>query len=299
MNRIPEQGRQGGRGRAAKPGGPPAKAAPAPLLRRFFAPPVAVGDELEIAGVGVREWMPPGVVDRRHGTGDWLMMVFHHAVTVGVEGGRQEAPPGTLMIWSPGMAQFYGCAQGGPEGGTWLHSWIHAQGPGLERLVRGEELPCGRPLAGVDPAWIERAALDVHQEVAAHAVPDAVIVGNCLHTFLRQARRARIPAGRAAPPALIAVRRHIEEHFAEPFSLAELARRAGLSPNHFCSAFRRHFAVAPIDHLIRLRLERARELLRDRSLSIAAVARAVGYADAHYFAKLCRRRLGCAPSALR
>jgi len=266
---------------------------PAPLLRRFFAPPVAAGDDIEIVGVGVREWMHPGMVDRRRGTGDWLWMAFHHAVTVRVDGTETAAPAGTLMLWPPGMAQCYGSRTG-----PWLHSWLHAQGPLLDQLVREEGLPVGQPLR-CDPAWIERAVHDAHQEVSTHAQPDAVIVGGGLRILLRQVRRAQAPEGRAAPPALLAVRRHIEEHFAESFALDELAARAGLSPNHFCTAFRKHFAVAPIDLLIRLRLERARELLRDRSLPIAAIAHAVGYDDAHYFAKLCRRRLGCPPSALR
>jgi iron complex transport system substrate-binding protein len=101
------------------------------------------------------------------------------------------------------------------------------------------------------------------------------------------------------PPALLAVRRHLEAHLAEPAALADLARRAEMSPNHFCTAFRRHFGVAPIDFLIRLRLDQARVLLRNRNMSVQEVAAAVGYPDAHYFAKLCRRRLGCPPSALR
>lgn len=273
---------------------PTATELPRPVQKLFLSSPVFDSGRLGIEGVGVREWMRPGFVDRPQGTGDWLLMVFHQPVTVGVAGRRQAVAGRTLMVWRPDQGHFYGAL-----GQPWLHSWIHASGEAVGQLVTACGLPCGKPIADCDPTWLERACLDLHQEIAAHAQPDPVIAENALHTFLRQVARTLRPAEAAVPPALLAVRRHLETHLAEPTSLAGLARLAGLSPNHFCGEFRRHFTVAPIDYLIRLRLDQARLLLRDRNLSIAQVAAAVGYADAHYFARLFRRRFGCPPRALR
>jgi AraC-like DNA-binding protein len=264
-------------------------------LKTHYAQPPLRSTELEIEAIGAREWMTPGIVDRRRGTEDWLLMFFHQEVDVGVGRAIVRSEAGSLVIWRPRSAHLYG-----RRDRAWNHSWIHAQGTLLERMVAELDLPVDTPIAGVDPAWIEHCVHAIHREIASHAQPDAVIIANALHTFLREVARARRPAeGPVVPAKLLAARRHLEAHFAEPTGLDVLAHGAGLSPNHFCGEFRRWFGTSPIDFLISLRLERARLLLRDRNESIGAVAKAVGYADPHYFSKLVRRRFGCSPSALR
>ena len=264
-------------------------------LRAFYAEPPLASSELQIEGVGAREWMPPGLVDRPRGTDDWLLMFFHQDVDLGVGRAQVRSDAGSLQIWRPHSAHLYG-----RHHGPWNHSWIHAKGALLEQMITNLALSNGSPMTGIDATWIERCVHDIHREIAGHARPDPTIVANAMHTFLRQVARACRPdEGRDIPAQLLAARRHLESHFADPTGLEVLARQAGLSPNHFCSAFRRWFGTSPIDFLIGLRLERARLLLRDRNQSIAAVSKAVGYADPHYFSKLVRRRYGCPPSALR
>ncbi len=272
----------------------PANDRPRPIHKLFFAAPVFRSKRIEVEGLGVREWMSPGLVDRPRGTNDWLLMVFHQPITLGVNGQRQTADGRTLMVWEPGQAHLYGATDT-----PWLHSWMHISGGAVTELVSEAKLPRGQPIPHCDPLWLERAALDLHQEIAAHAHPDPLIAEHVCRIFLRHVTRALRPADSAVPPALLTVRRHLEAHLAEPTSLTDLARMAGLSANHFCGEFRRHFAVAPIDYLIRLRLDQARLLLRDRNLSVGQVSAAVGYADARYFARLFRRRFGCSPRALR
>ena len=284
------------------------------MLRTFFGYGSGSGDEsvavdethaasassqLAIGGLGVREWMSEGMVERPHGTGDWLCMVFHQPTEIGAQ--RVGVGTGvvaleaaqTLMIWPPGAAQIYGLRQG-----PWLHSWIHCRGEAMTKLVQEVGLPCGVALPSIDPGLLERTALDLHQEMHSHP-PDPHILISLMGILLRRLARALHPEACAIPPGLLVVRRHLQSHLQDPISLDELAALAGLSSSYLCTSFHEHFGTAPIDYLITLRLEQARWLLRDRNRSIAAVARAVGYHDAHYFARLCRQRLGSSPSQLR
>jgi len=264
-------------------------------LKVHYAQPPLRSSSLGIEAVGAREWMHPGMVDRPRGTDDWLLMFFHQEIDIGVDAQVIRSPAGSLVLWRPHSPHLYGRRDRG-----WNHSWIHAQGTVLEHKITSLSLPVNEPISGINPAWIEHCVHTIHREISSHAQPDAVIITNALDTLLREVARARHPATEQKVPAkVLAARRYLEAHFAEPTSLPGLARQAGLSPNHFCSAFRRWFGTSPIDFLIGLRLERARVLLRDRNHSIGRVARAVGYADPHYFTKLVRRRFGCPPSALR
>ncbi len=266
------------------------------VLATFFNPtPFAGAADLDIHGVGIREWMTPGLVDRPRGTDDVLLMAFHQAVTIGTEDGDVEAPANSLVAWQALAPHRYGRTDR-----SWQHSWIHATGSALDRHLRIAGLPRDVPIPGVDPRLIEQAAAAIHNELATHAEADPLIVENHLSTMLREI--VRMMHGAAAPdiPAdLLAVRRRLDARFHEPVVLADLARSCDWSVGHFCTRFKAAFGVPAVDLVVRLRLGRARALLRDPAVSVAAAAQAVGYDDPRTFARLVRRHLGCAPSALR
>ena len=93
---------------------------------------------------------------------------------------------------------------------------------------------------------------------------------------------------------------HIEQHYAEPLTVAQLARVAGMSESTFMRRFRDAVGRAPVDTLVHTRIARACERLRhDDDLKLAAIADACGFADASYFSRLFRRVMGCTPRAYR
>lgn len=262
---------------------------------RVALPPPHGDAGLRIVAYGVREWMPPRVLDRRGGTDDWMLMAFNQAVEAGADGGSAPVPAGTLMVWRPLSPQRYGSDQR-----PWCHSWIHCDGAALPTWVAAAGLPVDAPIAGAEPRLLERLILAIHEELAGQPRPDPEILRNHLHTFVRQAARAAHGglAGRV-PPGLLLVRRRLDERLAEPQRLEDLAALAGCSVAHLTAGFRRHFGCSPIAHLIRVRLQTAHLLLRDRGLPVAEAARMVGYEDYHHFTKLFRRRFGRPPSAVR
>ncbi|MBA3845158.1 MAG: helix-turn-helix transcriptional regulator [Planctomycetes bacterium] len=259
-------------------------------IRIFYAPPPLDGKDLALHGVGVREWMRPGTVDRPGGTGDWLIMAYHQGMHFGER--RSNGP--SLMVWSPRHGHRYGCDEG-----EWCHSWIHCAGASVARLVAASGLPLDQPIAPIDMAGIERCLDGIHREAQVQPASDAVIVENLLHILLRTAARAARATDTAVPASLLNVRHHIDAAFTEPQALTDLARMADCSVGHLCAGFKRWFGVSAIDYAIGLRMQRARILLGDRNLSVHAVARAVGYEDLHHFSKLFRKRHGKPPSAMR
>ena len=82
----------------------------------------------------------------------------------------------------------------------------------------------------------------------------------------------------------------------EPFSAVELAKSAGLSVRQVERLFLRHLNVTPGRYYMRLRLERARELLRQTNLPILDVAIATGFTSHSYFAQSYRHLFGRPPS---
>jgi transcriptional regulator GlxA family with amidase domain len=82
----------------------------------------------------------------------------------------------------------------------------------------------------------------------------------------------------------------------EPFSAAQLAKAANLSVRQVERLFLRHLNVTPSRYYMRLRLERARELLRQTNMPILSVALATGFSSHSYFAQSYRLQFGRPPS---
>lgn len=82
----------------------------------------------------------------------------------------------------------------------------------------------------------------------------------------------------------------------EPYSAVEIARSAGLSVRQVERLFLRHLNMTPGRYYMRLRLERARELLRQTNMPILDVAIATGFTSHSYFAQSYRLMFGRPPS---
>lgn len=83
------------------------------------------------------------------------------------------------------------------------------------------------------------------------------------------------------------------------WTVAGLARRAGLGETAFRAAFRRLTGESPRAWLEHQRFERARHQLLTSTLAINRIAVACGYDDPFHFSRVCRRLTGMGPRELR
>ena len=90
-----------------------------------------------------------------------------------------------------------------------------------------------------------------------------------------------------------------DARYAEPLSVADLARAAGLSPAHFSREFSRTFGESPHQYLLTRRLERATALLRNTDWSITDVCFAVGLQSVGSFTTSFRRVFDTTPGEYR
>lgn len=91
---------------------------------------------------------------------------------------------------------------------------------------------------------------------------------------------------------------YINDQLERSFTLAELAGIAGLSPTYFAQQFKCATGLAPHQYLISCRVARAKVLLQAGGLSVAMVARMVGFADQSHLHRHFKRLVGVAPGAL-
>jgi transcriptional regulator GlxA family with amidase domain len=82
-------------------------------------------------------------------------------------------------------------------------------------------------------------------------------------------------------------------------SVDTLARRAAMSPRHFCRVFLREVGMTPGRFVERMRIEAARRLLEDSARSVSEVAVACGFGSAETMRLAFRRALGVSPKIYR
>ncbi len=95
------------------------------------------------------------------------------------------------------------------------------------------------------------------------------------------------------------IRQYIEEHFSEPIRIDDLTSMAHMSARQLFRTFIRAFRVSPIAYQQNLRLGAAKSLLRSTPLRCNEVACRVGYANAYYFHRLFKKRIGLSPRQYR
>jgi transcriptional regulator GlxA family with amidase domain len=96
-------------------------------------------------------------------------------------------------------------------------------------------------------------------------------------------------------PGLLQVLAEMETTLEDPVPRADLARRAGISVRQLERLFHRHLDRSIGAHYLALRLEHARRLLRQTSLSVLETALACGFASAAHFSRSYRAQFGLAP----
>ncbi len=100
-------------------------------------------------------------------------------------------------------------------------------------------------------------------------------------------------------PGIHQVQQHLVTNPASRETLGELARIAGMSERNLTRVFKRATGISIHDYREQLRLERARDLMRNPTMTLDAVASACGFADGRQLRRVWSARFGESPSAAR
>ena len=110
---------------------------------------------------------------------------------------------------------------------------------------------------------------------------------------------AKVSPGGLAPWQVELTLRHVLRDLCADFSVAELARRCGLSRSYFTRAFRISMGTPPHRWLLRQRVRRAGEMLEQTDECICTIALLCGFADQSHLTRLFHAHVGESPAAWR
>jgi AraC family transcriptional regulator len=196
--------------------------------------------------------------------------------------------------------------------GKWRVVHLYLPVAWLDALVSAEDLP--RPASALElinpkgrfDATVDRIAREVLTEMQ-DAQPlsrlridalgqDLAIRLLRAHSNFAGMRHRAIARAGAGDWRLRRAIDYLDAHMADDVGLAGLAAEVGLSEGHLAVSFRRATGLPPHRWLMRRRVERAQQLLKESRLSVTEIAHACGFASSQHLATVFKRHLGQTPS---
>ena len=140
-----------------------------------------------------------------------------------------------------------------------------------------------------------------HWEPSNNLYVDHLIYSFTLRLFsLRQHRQyTHIPQGALPAHKLRRVIERMNADLDTDLDLKTIATESGYSRNHFLRMFRAATECTPHQYFLRLRIERAQSLMKDRSLRIIDIAESCGFTSQSQFSHVFRRVIGVTPRQYR
>ncbi len=179
--------------------------------------------------------------------------------------------------------------------------FLHAPRPALLRarvielmgyLVRAavEDSPLLEPLLERQHVWMEKVLATEDFESLCVAVRDAL--DDFIDSIFRQGYERTNPKVRQALD-------YIAAHFAEDLRLDDVAQHVGLSTFRIAHMVKDYTGRTILQHVKRLRIEKARRLIEESALSCTEIAFAVGFSDQSFFTRQFREMTGSTPARYR
>lgn len=123
-----------------------------------------------------------------------------------------------------------------------------------------------------------------------------MVIAHLIRTYCAFAGKPEPKRVELAPHLTRRVCEYIEHNAGMTLTLTDLAGIAGVSPFHFCRAFRETTGLTPMRFLEQSRIRHAQALIEQGELSLKEVSATVGYKDQSHFSRKFRALAKCTPS---
>lgn len=103
----------------------------------------------------------------------------------------------------------------------------------------------------------------------------------------------------AEPPVITRAKKYIEDNHSEDLSLSDVAKAVNTSAFYFCKLFKKSTGINFTEHVSRVRIERAKNLLLNPNLRVSEIAYEVGFQSLTHFNRVFKKISGQSPTDYR
>lgn len=109
-------------------------------------------------------------------------------------------------------------------------------------------------------------------------------------------RNIRLKKDESTSDVVTRAKEYIELYYAKDIDLDEVSKYLQISPYYFSKLFKKKTGKNFIEYLTQIRMEHAKILLRNSSMSMKEICMEVGYSDANYFSRAFKKNVGLSPT---
>lgn len=190
------------------------------------------------------------------------------------------------------------CPDSGAASGEWEYFYLHFTGAAAEPFFEAIQKIAGPVffLPAMSPPF---SSFFRFFQKCRDTRPAPYEGGEFLYGFLcRLLRTLEAPSEKGSLLIQRALR-YFQENFSSLSGVGEAADFCSVSQEHLTRIFKKETGQTPLQYLTRLRMENALFLLLNTSDSVASIARACGFENGNYFARVFRRYVNCSPEQYR
>ena len=120
-----------------------------------------------------------------------------------------------------------------------------------------------------------------------------------IESFIQEAESITRETDTSTNPSFYRLLNYIQEHYAEPITLTEVAKKFHFNASYLSSYFSANNNEGFSEYVNKVRVEKAKEMLVATEESISEISDRVGYSDQSYFTKVFKKMTGVSPSQYR
>jgi two-component system, response regulator YesN len=91
----------------------------------------------------------------------------------------------------------------------------------------------------------------------------------------------------------------IQNNYMKQITLEEISSKVGFNATYFSSLFKKETGYTFLEYLSEIRMNKAKELLKNSNLNVMAICEAVGYSDIKHFTKMFAKHTNLKPNEYR
>lgn len=230
---------------------------------------------------------------------NYIFVHFKTPVTVYLDGGETRVSPGGCILFESFLPQKFSS----PECEL-LHDWFHADTVSCRAMAKKYKIECGKVFYPADNDAVSRIVADIELEyLRREAFYKEVCDSLAERLFVLLARAEKNSFSDLSAmhykELFCEIRAKIHAEYASDRTVEDMARLANMSESRFFAVYRQIFGISPQKDLNNSRLQRAKILLSDNSLSVEKISELVGFNNHYHFIRQFKKNTGMPPGKYR
>lgn len=217
--------------------------------------------------------------------------------TLRVKGNDFLIKRGSFFLLMPNIPhEYYGNTD------RWEVRWLAFSGNQADSILT--ELKLDSTITGIlaDLSKIEIFFKKIYTALQADDSSGRIIASGLLYEMLvelftiRYAKQAEGSEGNRIIQQLML---YIDEHYNQDITLEELSAYVSITPQYLCKLFQKHLNLRPFQYITMKRIQCAKKMLSDNTLSVQEIAHMTGYKDCSYFCAVFKKYEMLSPTQFR